>query len=101
MSNRPLPAYHVIVTDEASELLESITARDRRIATQLADLMEDLAILPQQKGSPLRGELAGLMSRHCLGNRFRIIYSVNEAAHSVTIVSLGIRKEGDKYALVR
>lgn len=86
----------VIVTAEAIALLESIALRDRRIATRLADLMEDLSSDPQLKGSHLRGEFAGLLSRHCLGNRFRIIYRIDASHHTVVIVSLGIRKAGDK-----
>ncbi len=96
MTRTPASPYHVALTDEAIALLDSITTRDRRIAGKLCDHIEALAITPSLKGSHLRGDFSGLLSHHCLGNRFRIIYQINESQHTVTIISLGMRKAGDK-----
>ncbi|MBI2345706.1 MAG: type II toxin-antitoxin system RelE/ParE family toxin [Deltaproteobacteria bacterium] len=103
MTEKRVP-YRVVLTDEAAALLETIAYRDRRIAGKLADSMEDLSTVPQLKGRCLRGEFAGCLSRHCLGNRFRIVYTIHEPARTVEVISLGIRKAGDRkdvYELTR
>lgn len=89
-------SYDVKVTDEAREMLNAIAKSDRRIATKLADLMEDLSSLPEQKGIPLGGELTGLHSRHAIGNRFRIIYEIETSVLKVSIISVGIREAGSR-----
>ncbi|MBI4236995.1 MAG: type II toxin-antitoxin system RelE/ParE family toxin [Deltaproteobacteria bacterium] len=96
MTTMPDVPCQVVLTAEASALINSMALRDRRIAAKLLDHIETLATDPQRKGAPLRGELQGLLSHHCLGNRFRIIYRVDAARRVVTILSLGIRKAGDK-----
>lgn len=90
------PSYSVKVTDEAKEMLKAIARNDKRIASKLADLMEDLSILPDQKGDPLGGELTGLTSRHAIGNRFRIIYEIETSALKVRVISVGIREAGSR-----
>jgi len=41
-------------------------------------------------------ELAGYHSLRAVGQRYRIIYKVKEEEVLVVVVTLGIRKEGDK-----
>lgn len=91
-----LPFYSVKVTDEAKEMLKVIARNDKRIASKLADLMEDLSTLPDQKGTPLGGELTGLHSRHAIGNRFRIIYEFEASTLKLSIISVGIREAGSR-----
>lgn len=88
--------YSIEVMDEAKEMLHSIARSDKRIASKLADLMENLASLPGQKGRPLGGELTGLHGRHALGNRFPIVYEIDNAFLTVSIISVGIREAGSR-----
>lgn len=88
--------YSIDVMDEAKEMLRSIARSDKRIASKLSDLMEDLASLPDQKGRPLGGELTGLHSRHAIGNRFRIVYEIDRPHLAVSIISVGIREAGSR-----
>lgn len=90
------PLFTVDISDEAKERLWVIARNDKRIATKLADFMEDLNTLPEQKGRPLSGELSGLYSRHVIGNRFRIIYEIDRTACRVSVVSVGIREAGSR-----
>lgn len=49
-------------------------------------------------------ELAGYRSLRAVGQRYRILYKVTPETVIVSIVALGIRKEGDKadvYALAK
>lgn len=96
MSSPSPPSFEVRLTDEAKEMLRAIARSDRRIASKLTDLMEDLRHHPDQKGFPLGGELTGLISRHAIGNRFRIIYGIDRNARIVSIISVGLREEGSR-----
>jgi mRNA interferase RelE/StbE len=42
------------------------------------------------------GELAGYRSLRAVGQRYRIIYKVEEAEITVYVVAAGLRKEGSK-----
>jgi mRNA interferase RelE/StbE len=44
----------------------------------------------------MRDELSGFRSIRAVGQRYRIIYKVEEEKITVLVVALGIRKEGDK-----
>jgi len=50
------------------------------------------------------GELAGYRSIRAVGQRYRIIYKVEQAKVIIIVVAVGLRKEGAKkdiYALAR
>ncbi|MFN5137074.1 MAG: type II toxin-antitoxin system RelE family toxin, partial [Pseudanabaena sp.] len=50
------------------------------------------------------GELDGYYSVRAVGQRYRIIYAIEQAQVTVMIVALGIRKDGSKqdvYALTK
>jgi len=51
---------------------------------------------PEKKGKPLIGELSGFRSLRVAGQRYRIIYRIEKEKIMVSIVALGIRKEGNK-----
>ena len=74
---------------------------DRRIQRQLTDRMDRLADEPERQGAPLRGPLAGYRSCRAVGQRYRIIYKVNEGELVVLVVATGLRKEGDKRDIYR
>ncbi len=77
---------------------------DRRIRQKIFEKVTDLKEEPQKQGKPLTGELLGYWSLRAVGQRFRIIYRIEEDGLTVWVVALGIRKEGsrrDIYALAR
>ena len=51
---------------------------------------------PEKQGKPLSDELAGYRSIRAVGQRYRILYTIEDQKVTVIVVTLGIRKEGDK-----
>ncbi len=51
---------------------------------------------PEKQGKPLSDELAGYRSIRAVGQRYRILYKLEEEQVIVAVVALGIRKAGDK-----
>lgn len=83
-------------------MLEAI--RDRRVRGKIRDRIDGLAEEPVKQGKPLMADLAGYRSLRAVGQRYRIIYRVEENKVLVLVVALGIRKEGSKrdvYVLAR
>jgi len=83
-------------------MLEAI--RDRRVREKIRDRIDGLAEEPVKQGKPLMADLAGYRSLRAVGQRYRIIYRVEENKVLVLVVALGIRKEGSKrdvYVLAR
>jgi mRNA interferase RelE/StbE len=86
----------------AMELLRAIP--DRRVQKTIATCIDNLAKEPEKQGKPLRGELASYRSLRTAGQRYRIIYRVDQDQVLVLVVAVGIRKEGDRqdiYALAK
>lgn len=93
--------YTVKWTETAVKLAEGI--KDRRERVALHKRVGDLARAPEQQGKPLVGELAGFRSVRAVGQRYRIIYRVQQK-EVVIIMAVGRRKDGDKadiYALAK
>ena len=86
--------YRIELTPTAVAALAKIP--DRRIQLVIRDRINHLAHDPEQQGKPLGGELAGLRSLRAVGQRYRIIYRVERAKIVVVIVTIGLRKAGDK-----
>ena len=83
-------------------MLEAV--RDRRVRRLLARRIDSLADEPEKQGKPLTGELATLRSIRAAGQRYRILYGVEEERVVVLVVALGLRKQGDRkdvYELAR
>ncbi len=83
-------------------MLEAI--QDRRIREKIRDRIDGLAEEPEKQGKPLTGELTGSRSLRAVGQRYRIIYRIEEGKVLVLVMAVGIRKEGsgkDIYALAR
>ena len=94
--------YKVRITPTALRLLREIA--DRRIRTGIQRRIDARAEEPEKQGKPLVGELAGYRSVRAVGQRYRVIYRVQADLVVVTVVALGIRKEGDRrdaYALAQ
>ena len=83
-------------------MLEKI--QDRRVRDKIRDRIDGLAEEPEKPGKPLTGELTGSRSLRAVGQRYRIIYRIEEGKVLVLVMALGIRKEGsgkDIYVLAQ
>ena len=77
---------------------------DRRTRQIISDRISQLADEPEKRGQALIGPLMGYRSLRAAGQRFRIIYRVQQDQVIVYVVAVGIRREGDKsdiYALAQ
>lgn len=84
--------WQVLLTPEAERLLQEI--QDRRIRKAIKDRALRLANDPEKQGKPLSGDLAGLRSVRAVGQRYRIVYELNEAHREVWVIAVGIRRKG-------
>ena len=91
--------YHVAITPIALKALEAIA--DRRIREQIRDRINGLARDPELQGKPLGGELAGFRSLRAAAQRYRIIYRVERARILVVVLTVGLRKQGDRSDVYR
>lgn len=95
-------SWKILLTPTARKMLAAV--RDRRVRGKLLERIEGLAQEPGKQGKPLVGELAGWRSLRAVGQRWRILYRIEEEAVVVVVVALGLRKEGSKkdvYALAK
>jgi mRNA interferase RelE/StbE len=102
--------YRVEFDSKADEDLEDIT--DNRVREVIIKRAYQLKDAPEKQGKPMTGDLKGLYSVRAAGQRYRIIYRVKvvepipppkKQKNSeptlegiVTIVVIGIRKEGSR-----
>lgn len=87
-------AYRVEITPTALEALETIT--DRRTRAAIVRRIDVLAEEPGKQGNSLRGELAGFCSVRAAGQRYRVVYRIDEKERRVVVYLVGIRKEGSR-----
>src|SRR4051812_1092394 len=78
----------------ATEAIKSI--KDTRIQRKLIERIEELRQDPLSRTKPLTGELKGLRSARAVSQRYRIIVAVDEPTATITVLLVGIRKEGDR-----
>lgn len=91
--------YQIAFTPTAVKMLEAVS--DRRVRQHIRDRIDGLAHDPEGQGKPMRGELAGFRSLRAAGQRYRIIYRVDRGKVLVVILTVGLRKEGDKSDVYR
>ena len=94
--------WKIVLLPVAKKQLTAI--KDVRIREAISKRIDGLRQEPDKQGKPMIDELAGYRSLRAVGQRYRIIYKVTAETVIVSIVALGIRKEGDKadvYALAR
>ncbi|MDQ6659361.1 MAG: type II toxin-antitoxin system RelE/ParE family toxin [Chloroflexota bacterium] len=94
--------WEVGLTDYARKQLAVI--KDRRIQAGLISSLKRLEYEPDVQGKPMKDELIGFRSLRAVGQRYRIIYKIQGQQVKVSVVAIGIRKEGDKkdiYAIAR
>jgi mRNA interferase RelE/StbE len=70
--------------------------QDRRIREKIIETIDGLAEEPEKKGKPLAAELDGYHRVRAVGQRYRIIYRIDNEKVIVMVVAAGIRKEGDR-----
>ena len=87
-------AYRVVLTTEAKMLLGAV--RDRREQKLLVSRLAQLQDNPAQQGKSLRGELSEYRSVRAVGQRYRIIYRIEDEEVLVVVVAIGRRQEGDR-----
>ena len=86
--------WNVIIMPVAKKQLAAIS--DRRIQELVRTRLLRLEYDPDKQGKELKEELEGYRSVRTVGQRYRIIYKVEEEQVLVVVVTVGIRKEGDK-----
>ena len=94
--------WQVGLTPHARVMLETI--QDRRVRDKIRDRIDGLAEEPEKQGKPLTGELTGYRSLRAVGQRYRVIFRIEEGKVLVLVMALGVRKEGsgkDIYVLAQ
>jgi len=95
-------AYQIEITFTALEALEAIAGQ--RIRDAIVRRIDTLAEEPKKQGKPLRGWLAGFLSARAAGQRYRVVYRIDDARKQVLVYMVGLRREGsrqDVYALTQ
>ncbi|MDA0987878.1 MAG: type II toxin-antitoxin system RelE/ParE family toxin [Chloroflexi bacterium] len=87
-------AYQIDITPTALETLVAIT--DRRTRDAIVRRVDALAEEPAKQGNTLLGDLAGFMSVRAAGQRYRVVYRVDEGEQRVVVYLVGIRREGSR-----
>jgi mRNA interferase RelE/StbE len=90
----PAQRHEVLWTQTALEMLAGIG--DRRIQQQLFDTSKRLETDPDKQGKPLRESLLGFRSLRVVGQRYRLVYSVDSIHRLVHVVATGLRREGSR-----
>lgn len=96
------PRYEVAWTETAVRMLSRVG--DRRIQQQLFDASKRLELEPEKQGKQLREGLMGFRSLRAVGQRYRILYTLDTASQIVHVVAAGLRRAGardDVYALAQ
>ena len=87
-------AYEVQYTVEALRAIESIS--DRRVQSIIQRRAGRLAEEPFRQGKLLQDELVGYRTVRAAGQRYRIIYYVDQTDERVIVINVGIRKAGSR-----
>ncbi len=87
--------YQIEITATALEALENIS--DRRTRSAIVRRIDALAEEPEKLAKSLRGLLAGFKSTRAAGQRFRVVFRVDEKKESVIVYLVGMRKEGSRH----
>jgi mRNA interferase RelE/StbE len=85
--------YRITLTELAAQTLKGIETTARG---QIVRKIEQLKDAPALLGKPLSGPLKGFRSVRAAGQRYRIVYRIEETQVVVIVVAVGIRKAGDK-----
>ena len=86
--------WHLKLTLPVLKQLAAI--KDTRVKESIGRRINALENDPKRQGKPLSDELTGYYSIRAVGQRYRILYKLEEEQVIVAVVALGIRKAGDK-----
>lgn len=86
--------FDIILTVDARADLEGVT--DKRSYAAIESKIDELATEPDKRGKALLGSLSEYRVVRAAGQRYRVVYQVAMLEGVVTVVVIGIRKEGDK-----
>ena len=86
--------WHIKLTLPALKQLAAI--KDTRVRESISRRINALENDPERQGKPLSDELTGYYSIRAVGQRYRILYKLEEEQVIVVVVALGIRKDRDK-----
>lgn len=86
--------FDVILTAEAQADLDGVT--DNRTYAAIESKIDELTTEPDKRGKALSGSLTEYRVVRAAGQRYRVVYQVAALEGVVTVVVIGIRKEGDK-----
>jgi mRNA interferase RelE/StbE len=86
--------YQIQLIPLALELLSKV--KDQREQKTLHKRIAQLIQEPEKQGKALSGKLKGYRSVRAVGQRYRIIYRVDQQRVIVIIIGVGLRREGDK-----
>lgn len=85
-------------SDAEEDLLAITDVRTRKaISTGLLSLETE----PAKRGKLLKGDLKGSYSIRLAGQRYRAIYDIYVKEGVVTVLVIGIRKQGDRHDVYR
>lgn len=90
----PVVEYQVTLIARSQQLLVEI--KDRREQQLILARIEKLKQDPEKQGKALTEDLIGYRSVRAVGQRYRIIYKIEQDKVLVVVVGIGRRKEGDK-----
>jgi mRNA interferase RelE/StbE len=91
--------YEIQFSPLAMEMLMEV--RDKRELGKLRDRINQLKLEPDKQGKVLTDNLAGLRSVRSVGQRYRIVYEIEEETIVVLVIGVERRKEGDKRDIYR
>ena len=86
--------FEIQLTHLELEMLTNI--KDKRHQKALISRIDKLKIEPEKQGKPLTGQLINYRSLRAVGQRYRIVYQVENDKVVVLVVGIGLRKEGNK-----
>jgi mRNA interferase RelE/StbE len=86
--------YNIQLTLLALDMLAAV--KDRREQEKLRDRINQLRFEPDKQGKALVDNLSGFRSIRAVGQRYRIVYKVEQEKVVVVIIGIGRRKEGSK-----
>jgi mRNA interferase RelE/StbE len=86
--------WTIQLTTAATNALHQI--KDQRTLQKIRTRIQGLANEPEKQGKALIGALAGYRSLRAAGQRYRIIYQLDNGAVIIYVVLIGLRKEGSK-----
>lgn len=70
--------------------------KDKRVVEHILKRIDKLEHEPDKQGKVLSRELTGYRSVRAIGQRYRILYKVLDEQVVVLVVTVGMRKDGDK-----